>query len=99
MFLVVAQLFLTTCYFLNDDNRNGDGVGGVLGFLLNSYSRPGDNLPVSSNVFFERDDFEFMKQEGKIGMSDVSRLSLFAVFRYNLRHSIYFPQKTTSYSN
>jgi hypothetical protein len=43
-------------------------VGGILGFLFSSYSRPGDTLPVASTVFFDQVDFDFLKESGKVGM-------------------------------
>ena len=80
------MLFYSSATFSNyvllciDNSLNSDGVGGILGFLLNSYSRPEDNLPFSANVYFEEDDFEFMKQAGKVGTLDVIHLSLPAAF-------------------
>jgi hypothetical protein len=62
--------FLLPIHFVGSiylQSNGPDGIGGILGFLLNSYTRPDDNLPFSANVFFEVDDFAFMKEAGKIG--------------------------------
>jgi hypothetical protein len=45
-----------------------DAVGGLLGALANSYSRPGDNLPFAASVFFDVVDFNFLKEAGTVGM-------------------------------
>jgi hypothetical protein len=42
-------------------------VGGILGALLRSYSRPGDNLPVAASVFFDDVDFTISKEDGTVG--------------------------------
>lgn len=44
-----------------------DGESGILGFLLESYKRPSDNLPVTGTIAFDATSFERLRRNGDAG--------------------------------
>jgi hypothetical protein len=81
-------------HLLGSQSFDGDGlVGGILGILVSTYSRPSDNLPVSATVVFDKVDFDFVKETGTIGMSlFVGQLIFPLLLQIHLRITLFFTE-------